>query len=313
MPGAGFEPATMRSSAPWMEYSANRATRVNFNKIDKDDFILFWTTERKQKTKKERAEKLYNVLKKVLDGKEINVETLREGFHNTTNKKDYVNAARVLLDYLKSRRYMNRWEIQEILEQPFLTCIGSKKERVPGIASEEADKHIIEVLRWIEEKWDEETVLLYKLLVFSGLRLEHAIRVLETFDERHLEFKGRVARYPTEMIATEIKGSFYAFMPAEFARKLRRIKFTIQYYTIENRLNPKKWKPKKEEWQRSWINAKNIRKWFENFCKRHGVELLYRKFFMGHSTRAVIEHYEQMEDLSWNEYEKIVDKFPIPP
>ncbi|WP_290598163.1 hypothetical protein, partial [Archaeoglobus sp. JdFR-39] len=74
---------------------------IKFDEIDKTDFILYWTSERKQKTSEKRAEKLYKVLNKVLKGKEVNLESLREGFHNTTNKKDYVNAARVLLEYLK--------------------------------------------------------------------------------------------------------------------------------------------------------------------------------------------------------------------
>ena len=332
VPGPGFEPGTMRSSAARKELEEGAVPKqsfestkkisyrhdittiksLNFDEIDKKDLILFWTTERKQKTSEKRAEKLYRVLEKVLKGKEINLDTLREGFHNTTNKKDYVNAARVLLDYLRVRRLMDRSEVEEILEQPFLTVIKSRKVRVPGISTPEADKHVAEVYEWIKEKWnDEATEMIYKLIVYSGLRLEHAYRMLKTFNPKNLEFKGNMARYPTEEISTEIKGSFYAFMPAEFARKLKKIKLKYDVSTYENRINPKRWKPKKEEWQNSWINAKNLRKWFENFCKRNKVELLYRKFFMGHSTRAVIEHYEQMEDLSWDEYAKIVDKFPI--
>jgi len=310
-----FELPTSRLSAGWTEGEGSIYRKaVNFDDIDKKDFINFWTNERKQKTTKDRAEKIYRVLERVLGGKEINLENLREGFYETTNKKDYINGVRVLLDYLKARRLMDKSEIDEILEQPFLGMIKSKKVRVPGISSKEADKHVAEVYKWIKEKWgDEETETLYKLIVFSGLRLEHAYRLLKTFNPKNLEFKGRVARYPTEEISTEIKGSFYAFMPSAFAKKLRRLKLEHSVSTYENRINPRRWKPPKKEWQSSWVNAKNLRKWFENFCKRNGVELLYRKFFMGHSTRAVIEHYEQMEDLSWSEYAKIVDEFPIPP
>ncbi|WP_290623337.1 MULTISPECIES: integrase [unclassified Archaeoglobus] len=287
---------------------------IKFDEIDKTDFILYWTSERKQKTSEKRAEKLYKVLNKVLKGKEVNLESLREGFHNTTNKKDYVNAARVLLEYLKVRKLMDKSEVEEILEQPFLTVIKSNKVRIPGIATPKADEHVAEVYQWIKKKWkDEETEILYKLMVYSGIRLEHAYRMMKTFNPANLEFNGKVARYPTSDVSTHIKGSFYAFMPAEFAKKLRRLELPLDVQSYENRINPKRWRPPKEEWQNSWINAKNIRKWFENFCKRNGVEILYRKFFMGHSTRAVIEHYEQMEDLSWSEYRKIVDSFPISP
>ncbi|WP_290597115.1 integrase, partial [Archaeoglobus sp. JdFR-39] len=220
----------------------------------------------------------------------------------------------VLLEYLKVRKLMDKSEVEEILEQPFLTVIKSNKVRIPGIATPKADEHVAEVYQWIKKKWkDEETEILYKLMVYSGIRLEHAYRMMKTFNPANLEFNGKVARYPTSDVSTHIKGSFYAFMPAEFAKKLRRLELPLDVQSYENRINPKRWRPPKEEWQNSWINAKNIRKWFENFCKRNGVEILYRKFFMGHSTRAVIEHYEQMEDLSWSEYRKIVDSFPISP
>lgn len=50
-------------------------------------FELFCTVERKMKTKKERVKRLYNVLRKVLAGKVINEESLREGFHKTKTRK----------------------------------------------------------------------------------------------------------------------------------------------------------------------------------------------------------------------------------
>ncbi|MEM2586638.1 MAG: hypothetical protein QXW66_07305, partial [Archaeoglobaceae archaeon] len=94
MPGAGFEPATMRSSAVKTEIFEKEPVKTDikpkkaikteisetqhkttygnpkFDDIDKEDFIRFWTSERKQKTTVKRAQKLYNVLKKVLNGKE---------------------------------------------------------------------------------------------------------------------------------------------------------------------------------------------------------------------------------------------------
>jgi len=130
MPGAGFEPATMRSSAAKTKIESRE---ILFDDIDKQDFILFWTTERKQKTSEKRANKLYNVLAKVLAGKPINDETLREGFHETTNMKDYVNAARVLIEYLKVRKLISRDTAQEWLELPFLTPIKSQRRQFTGI------------------------------------------------------------------------------------------------------------------------------------------------------------------------------------
>ncbi|MEM2120968.1 MAG: integrase [Archaeoglobaceae archaeon] len=338
MPGAGFEPATMRSSAVKTEIFEKEPVKTDikpkkaikteisetqhkttygnpkFDDIDKEDFIRFWTSERKQKTTVKRAQKLYNVLKKVLNGKEINLDSIREGFHSTTNKKDYVNAVRVLLDYLKNRKVISRQEYEDILEMDFLTSIKSKIVILPQVSRTEADEEVAKVLSWIREKWNDEfTEMFYKLIVFSGIRNEHAYKLLTTFDPNYLEIRDNVARYRTEEIGTAIKRSFYAFMPADFAKKLKRFKDVLDLPAYESRINPKMWKPKKPEWQKSWVNGHNLRKWFANFLKRHGVELIYRKFFMGHSIGAVLEHYEVLEENSWKEYAKVVDKFPIEP
>jgi intergrase/recombinase len=293
--------------------------KIKFDDIDKNDFIRFWTSERKTKTTEKRAEKLYNVLKKVLAGKEISLESLREGFHKTTNKRDYVDAARVLLAYLKNRKLMTKEEVDEILEMDFLTSVKSKIKEVPEAGQSQADIEVAKVLEWIKEKWnnDEFTVTFYKLIVFSGIREDDAYKLLTTFNPAYLEFKDNMARYKTSHLATDIKKSFYAFMPAEFARKLKKFDNVKDLSAYQNRINPKRWKTKnlelKTEWGKTWINGQNLRKWFANFLKRHGVDLIYIKYFMGHITRGVLEHYEMLEVQSWDEYAKVVDKFPIPP
>ncbi|MDI9609880.1 MAG: integrase [Archaeoglobales archaeon] len=266
MPGAGFEPATMRSSAvettkteiyekeaikPEITETQYKTTysKPKFDDIDKGDFIRFWTSERKQKTNVNRAQKLYNVLKKVLNGKEISLDSLREGFHNTTNKKDYVNAVRVLLDYLRNRKIISRQEYEDMLEVDFLTPIKSEPEIVPEATKEEADKDIKKALEWIKEKWDNDefTVNFFKLIVFSGIRDDHAYKLLTTFDPANLEINEKlgIARYRTMKIGTKIKRSFYAFMPLEFAKKLKRYENVLDLSTYRNRINPKQWKPKK--------------------------------------------------------------------
>jgi intergrase/recombinase len=283
---------------------------IKFEDIDYEDFELFWTAERKMKTTKERVKRLYNVLRKVLAGKVINEESLREGFHKTTNKKDYVNAVRVLLEYLKVRKLMPREVVQEILEQPFLTPIKSKRR---GIYLK--DEEIKQAYLWLKEKWkDKDTELLFKLLVFSGIRLDHALDLLYNFDPRKLEFRGRVARYPLTDISNEIKSGEYAFMPAEFARKLKKIKKKLGYQTWENRINVKRWRGD-EKYKKSRVDANAIRKWFGNFCLSHDVSESATEYFMGHAIKGMggKAYFDLRDKLSWREYEKVVDKFPIPP
>jgi hypothetical protein len=40
---------------------------------------------------------------------------------------------------------MDKSEVEEILEQPFLTVIKSNKERIPGIATPKADEYVAEL------------------------------------------------------------------------------------------------------------------------------------------------------------------------
>lgn len=62
---------------------------------------------------------------------------------------------------------MSREVVQEILEQPFLTLIRSKRR-----GTYLKDEEIRQAYEWLKEKWkDEDTELLFKLLVFSGIRL----------------------------------------------------------------------------------------------------------------------------------------------
>jgi len=107
--------------------------------------------------------------------------------------------------------------------------------------------------------------------------------------------------------------SYYAYMPAAFARKLHRFTEKLSVTAWQNRINPKRWKPVKPDWQKSPIDGSFIRKWFQNFAKHYGVDRLHIKYFMGHSIGDIDVKYEDFEEIAWQEYAKIVDKFPIEP
>ena len=84
-------------------------------------------------------------------------------------------------------------------------------------------------MRLIEEKWDEDTVMLYKFLVYTGCRLIHAVRALSEFDKRSLETIGNVAVYP--MTHTNVGGekkSFVALMPSEFGEEIKILREKVQ-------------------------------------------------------------------------------------
>ncbi|ADC66173.1 SSV1 integrase, C-fragment [Ferroglobus placidus DSM 10642] len=172
------------------------------------------------------------------------------------------------------------------------------------------DKDVVKCFKLIKEKWnDEVTINLYKLLVFSGIRLEHAYRLLESFDKRKLIIEGKVAMYPIEEITKGHKKGYFAFLPAEFARKLEKYDM-MKLAAYKSRLTPKQWKPPVD----SPVSPIRIRAWFQNFAIEHGVKTEALRFIVGHSPATVGEaHYYNLKKIAKEEYKKIVDKFPIPP
>ena len=173
------------------------------------------------------------------------------------------------------------------------------------------DEDIRKGLELIEEKWeDKTTTTLYKLMVFSGIRLEHAYKVLKTFDDQYLIIEEDIAYYPIEEIARGKKLAYLVFMPSSFAETIERPKrmFTIPVY--RDRLNPLRWKPP----QNCPISSIRIRSWWMNFVTKNGMKREAREFIVGHKPGDVTgQHYLDLKNLAIEEYKKIVDKFPIPP
>ncbi len=193
-----------------------------------------------------------------------------------------------------------------------------KEEKKEAEEEEEEEKifltneQVAEAYKLVKEKWkDEATELLFKLIVFSGIRFEHAYRILKTFNPKKLEFHGDVAVYPTGDVAKGYKLSFYAFMPAEFAKKLKRFDKLLAEGTYKSRLQPSRWKPPKD----NPASVVRLRSWFQNFARgQHNLKFEAVEYMVGHKPQTVAErHYLDLFNTALEEYRKIVDKFPIPP
>ena len=171
------------------------------------------------------------------------------------------------------------------------------------------DDHIREALTLIEEKWkDKNTTLIFKLLVYSGIRLEHAWRLLNEFDERKLLIENDVAMYPIESIAKGKKKGYFAFMPADFATQLDEWNSNLSHRTFYVRLGPVKWKPPVD----NPVSPIRIRAWFQNFAIEHGVRIEALRFIVGHSPATVGEaHYYNLKKIAKDEYRELLGKFPI--
>ncbi len=151
--------------------------------------------------------------------------------------------------------------------------------------------------------------MLYKFLVYTELRLEHAVRALETFDVKNLEIIDNVAVYPmSHVIVGEEKRAFVALMPAKFAKKLRPFKQKLATSTWSDRINPRRWKPPVD----SRIDANAIRKWYMNFLVRNKIDSALVNFIQGRSPEDVgSARYLERRERAIEAYKEVVDKFPI--
>ncbi len=249
------------------------------------------------------ANRLYRILERDFNAT-ITEESIREAYYKTTNKQDFVKAVRVLIHYLKERKLIPRYLAVELLEMRILKPIKSKVREVYL-----TDDEIVEGLKLIKNKWDEDTVMLYKFLVYTGLRLSHAVRALESFDRKELEFRGNVAILPmVKYVVGEEKKAYVALMPAHFGEELRPFKVKLKEMSWGSRLNPRKWKPKIN----SRIDANAIRKWHMNFLVRHKIDSALVNFIQGRSPEDVgSARYLQKRERAIEAYMEVVDKFPI--
>jgi len=140
------------------------------------------------------------------------------------------------------------------------------------------NKHIKEGLELIEEKWNDETTTnIYKLLVYSGMRLEHAVRMLEEFNRSKLIVENDVAMYPLDSVGKGNKKVYFAFMPEDFAKELEPVSDGIKYNAIKSRLTPRVWKPSVD----IPVSPVRIRAWFQNFAIEHGQKTEAIKVYCG--------------------------------
>mgnify|MGYP000389064932 CR=1 FL=1 len=147
---------------------------------------------------------------------------------------------------------------------------------------------------------DEKSKLLFELLVYSGIRLRQAIEMLKNFDPQNLiiiEDKG-IARYPILSLSKGQKKGFFAYMPADFAKKLRKIEISYSHA--------------KDLIRHDRVSANSIRKWHYNFLIMHGVPPEVADFIQGRRPATVgAMHYLAKARQADEFYSKVVELFPL--
>jgi intergrase/recombinase len=155
----------------------------------------------------------------------------------------------------------------------------------------------------------DEMYLVFLLLVYSGLRLEHIVRMLAGFNPARLEFVGKIARYAMDDEGVEgIKDAYECYMPAWLGKKLLEVgQFNISYNEAKRDINYKAKSGKT-------ISAKYIRKWTNNFLFNNDVPKDERNFILGRSGEiegsVEFHNYLELRTKADKEYLRVVDRFP---
>ena len=237
------------------------------------------------------ANRYYRDLEKTI-GKEESIthpHELAELFEG--KPKHYQVAIKNFLKFLVEKGYRRE---SEVIDFRKVIKVPKSGIREPSKAFTTTDK-IIEALEKVK---DEKKKTMIRLLAYSGIRLSEAVSMLKSFDKSKLEIKGKVARYSLHKVG-KTKKVFFAFMPAKFAKQLKKMDVTETMFKGNKLAN-------------GIVLPNMLRKWNAEFLLKHGVSEKSIDFIQGRTPeRVLVKHYLQMSDLATYEYEKIVDKFPF--
>ena len=207
--------------------------------------------------------------------------------------KYYILGVRQFLNYLEDEYEISdlngysisRWKLK--LKSP------RSKPREIYLKNEE----IIEAFEHIE---DEQTKIMFKIIIYSGIRLSHAVRVMKSFDIRNVVIKDRIAYYPISEVVKGKKKGYIMLFPSKFVKELRKAKITYSYYTFQERIRYKR------------VSVNTIRKWHLNLMAEYDVRESIAEFIQGRKSLPIgTIHYLKAKEKAIKEYAKIVDKFPI--
>ena len=234
-------------------------------------------------------------------------EQLKEIYESLEkNKANFAKGFRNFLNFLQDKGIISKAIAEEFKTILDIPKAGTDK-KVPS------DNDIIEANEYFKQNLDEVEYLVFQLLLYSGLRLDDIVQMLNSFDPKKLEFLDGIARYDMEDIGDENKEAFECYMPAWLGKKLLELYnklngFSVDYNKIKDVINYKASSGKT-------ISAKYIRKWVNNFLKRNKVPKDERNFILGRkgelNQSVEFTNYLELREDADREYARIVYKFPI--
>ncbi|WP_297474773.1 integrase [Thermococcus sp.] len=214
------------------------------------------------------------------------VEDLRRLLDNTKRGKHHLTRAlRSLINFYLE----NDWMTEEFAIK--LKRLLNTHDSKPDLYFPTDD----EVRGWLEAVSKREDALLTTLLiVFGGIRIREALRILQKFDERRLKtetINGTPIAYYELLWTRKTKNSFVAFMPPYVASLLKPFPRTT-YVTLRSYLS-----------KRKGVRLKYARKWFINKMFEARVPESVVKYIVGHSTGSIMSiHYLDLFNQAKREY-----------
>ncbi|WP_048086040.1 integrase [Archaeoglobus veneficus] len=165
------------------------------------------------------------------------------------------------------------------------------------------DEEIKEAYKHFKEEGNKYDLILFKLLVFSGLRLAHVLEALQTWNPDNVRVYGDVAAYDMETFIEGNKKAFIMLFPAKMLKEIERFPESYTYNVARHHINYKR------------VSAITIRHWHYNFMiLDNGIPEGVANFIQGRSPENIgSANYLAKKRGAIQKYQEIVNKFPIPP
>jgi len=250
-------------------------------------------------TSEDTKHRYLNTLEKFFDSYNIQTyEDLQDTLAALNYKRHICKALRSFARFLKSRGVIGREEYLDLKEIIWLKPTHPRKADV-------SDEQILAALEYYEQK-DPILALIYRALVFSGLRLRAIVDLFNEFDPEKLKIRDNIAKYPLHTQRGQ-KKVFYACFPREFAEKELR-QLPLDYNYIKNRMRIRIRAVRDTEKSMAF-SPSAVREWFATFLARQGCPFEVINFIQGRAERGVLEkHYLNLEILADEWYSAVVDE-----
>ncbi len=266
--------------------NGNNGGKINYLEL-KEDFSK-WLLQR---VSRETAKKYL----RLLDGFTVfDRDSIKRNYDQTPDKRNYAKAVRNFLNYLNEIDVLSRDEVEKLKR---LVPIPKTKpdNSVPS------DQDIKEAFCYFSAM-RKDLYTAARILLYSGARARHVVKMINEFDEKKLTVLDGFARYNIN-VDNNTKKAYYIYFPANLIDDIRDSNVTVNavrcdlnYMTTSRRV----------------VSAKYIRKWFNNILVRMKVDRSVRNFILSRSSEihksVEADHYLELTALADEVYPKIVEE-----